>query len=330
MRAAFVVLALGVASIAAAQAPPQQVDGTELAASVNVPEKDVKVEGLLFLPKSATQVRALLVVINYGRTDLIYDSVEWRRAAESVESGILHARVSSVSAVAPSQSPEKQIIRSGSMGGSEALVAVVRRLAAESGHPELNDVPLAFWGWSAAAAFGTIFAQQYPQRTLAFIRYHAHRRGVAVDLNRTGAIPALLLAGGKDTNAGVDDAEDLWKSGRTRGAPWTFVMEPNVPHGMIDGNINVEFISNSNQLMIPWLTAVMRQRVPAAADRLRSIDPMSGWMGDNRTGEVWRADTHGHAGHDTSWLPDEQSARAWQRLREIANPARRMQWRGPR
>lgn len=317
--AATMALSVGMPTIRG-QASLDRVPGIELAASGNIVEKDVKVEGLLFLPKSTTRVRAVIVVTNYGNSWRLYESVAWRRAAESTDSALLLARVSFVSAIP--LNPEREIWRDVSAGGGDGLLTVLRQLATDSRHPELRDVPLAFWGWSAAAGFGPTFAKLHPQRTLAFVRYHTHQRAIPVDVNITKSIPALLLAGGKDTNAGVEDAERLSNAGRALGAPWTFVIEPNVPHGIIDGNIGIEFFTNSNQLMIPWLTAVVRQRVPQAGMAMRTISDGVGWIGDNRTGEVWPSTGFSGSRVDKTWLPDEPSARGWQVIRVAEHPGK--------
>jgi hypothetical protein len=186
----------------------------------------------------------------------------------------------------------------------------------------VTNLPLAFWGWSASAGFGSTFAEQYPERTLGFIRVRTHQRELPVNLDIIKGIPGLFMAATQDQTAGVEDAQALWKGGRTIGAPWTLIVEPHVPHGLIDGPKNVEFVSNANQLMIPWLTEVIRQRLPQAGTALRPISDRAGWVGDNRTGEIWRLDSFSGSKLDKTWLPDESSARAWQRLRLEENPSR--------
>ena len=305
------------------QVSPQPVPGNELAAATHIVSRGVKVEGLLFIPASAKRIRAVTVLIARGNTGRLYESVIWRKAAESTQSALLLARITRLSVIPPDPYPQAlQVERVASLGGSDGLLTVMRQLAAESGHPELRNVPLAFWGWSAAGGFGPTFAEQHPQRTLAFIRYHSHQREIPVDLGATKAIPALSLAGGKDTTAGFEDAETLSRSGRAIGAPWTFVIEPNVPHGIIDGDAGIEFFTNSSQLMIPWLTAVIRQRLPQVGGPMRAIDERVGWLGDNKTGEVWPSATYSGSRADKTWLPDEQSARGWQLIRVAENPGR--------
>lgn len=321
-----VVIALAIVAsttMSLGQVTPQPVAGNEFAAAANIVSKGVKVEGRLFVPTTATRIRAVTVLIDYGNTWRLYQNEIWRQSAENTESALLLARITLLNVIPPTPyPPERQVVRVASLGGSEGLLTVMQRLAAESGHPELQTVPLAFWGWSAAAGFGPTFAKEHRQRTLAFIRYHTNQREILVDLETTKAIPALLLAGGKDTSAGVEDTESLWRRGSASGAPWSFVIEPNVPHGIIDGNVGIEFFTNSSQLILPWLTAVIRQRLPQLGAPMREIDKRVGWLGDIKTGEIWPSASFLGSTADKTWLPDEQSARAWQVLRMVDKPGR--------
>lgn len=307
------------------QAPSERVRGDEFAASVNLTKKDVKLEGVLFVPANVKRIRAVIVIINFGASYLVYESQLWRRAAQTTESALLHVRVSQISGVTANIPFERQVVRQASVGGGAGLLTLMSRLASESPYRELNDIPLAFWGYSAAAGFGATFAELYPERTLAFIRYHTHQRGIPINVNVTRNIPALFMAGGKDTTAGVEDAETVWKTGTAAGAPWTFVVEPNVPHSFIDAKANVEFLTTSNQLMIPWLSAVIRQRAPHDRRAMRRIEPAAGWIADNRTGEISPAAKYAGAQLEGNWLPDEETARGWQIVRGADNPARRLE-----
>lgn len=147
-------------------------------------------------------------------------------------------------------------------------------------HPELKNAPVLFWGWSAAASFSTTFAERYPERTVAFIRYHTRLRGLPVDMRVLKDIPALLIAGGKDETAATEDAETLWKGGRAAAAPWTFAIEPDAPHS------SEEIFVSPHDMIVPWIAAVVSQRVATDGGRLRRVAGKSGCLGSNRTGEV--------------------------------------------
>jgi hypothetical protein len=167
----------------------------------------------------------------------------------------------------------------------------------------MAEAPILFWGWSAAASFGTTFAAQYPERTIGFVRYHTNRRGLPLDMGRVRDIPALLIAGAKDETAGVEDTEQLWRLGRTSGAPWTFAIEPEATHSAPEIHE-----STLRELTIPWMAAVLDQRLRAPAG-LAGDSGNRGWWGDLNTFDI----SPSIAGQavDKSWLPDERSALGW-------------------
>jgi hypothetical protein len=289
-----------------AQSNIVEVRGAELAAAVNLLRKDVKVEGTLFLPQKVGRVRAVIVVINWGIGQSVYrDDPQWRRLAETLESGLLHARVSNIGPIGTDTPVAAQVVRNAAVGGADGLLMLLRRLAEESGHRELEDAPLLFWGHSAAGSFGITFAALQPRRTIAFVRYHSHLRGLPVDMKVVTTIPALFLAGDKDETAGVEDTQDLWKNGRSAGAPWTFAVEPGATHD------SLESLKKANDLMIPWITAVVRERVSPDNGTLRVVTETSAWMGNNRTADVALYSSFSASKFEASWLPDESSARGW-------------------
>jgi hypothetical protein len=183
---------------------------------------------------------------------------------------------------------------------------ILQRVGEDSAHQELKDAPLLLWGWSAPASFGTTFAELYPQRTVAFVRYHTHLRGLSPNVNVLRNIPALLIAGGDDQQAGTDDAETLWKSGRSARAPWTFAIEPGATHA------SERAVVSSHALIIPWIAAVLRQRLEPGSTRLRAVTDDSAWLGNNHSAEVAPQATFPGPKSESSWLPDEVTARGWQ------------------
>jgi hypothetical protein len=237
----------------------------------------------------------------------------WRRLSQTCECALLYLKLGTIRPEA-SAAANGVVLRSGTSSRVErnaaevgdALFLILRRLGEESAHSELEDAPLLFLGFSATASFGTTFSELYPERTVAFIRYHTHRRGLQADLRALRNIPALLIAGGRDQTAGTEDAETFWKSGRSAGAPWTFAIEPGATHG---GEEN--FVS-SHALIIPWIAAVLAQRLEPGSVRLRPVTQESGWLGNHQSAETAPHATFRDAKDGTSWLPDEVTARGWQ------------------
>ena len=169
------------------------------------------------------------------------------------------------------------------------------------------------WGWSATASFATTFAELYPERTVAFIRYHTHLRGLSPDLIVLKNIPGLFIAGGNDELAGTEDAETFWRRGRSAGAPWTFAVEPNGTHGSEEG------VVSSHELILPWIAAVVRLRIASTAEPLRLLSGDGAWLGNQQTAEAALHATCSGTKNTASWLPDESTARGWQ---AVVRPAR--------
>jgi dienelactone hydrolase len=147
-----------------------------------------------------------------------------------------------------------------------------------------------------------VFADRNPDRVLAFVDYHAGLAGDAKGV--LTKIPGLFLAGGKDTASPASVVETIWKSGRAMRAPWTFAVEPDAKHG--------DLTEKDYGLMVPWIEAVLRQRLPKDGTTLRASTDSSGWLGRQQNGEVAPYSAFIGSKAEASWLPDEASARGWQ------------------
>ncbi len=286
---------------------PNEVTGQEFSASAQDARRAVDVEGTLLLPRTANPVRGIIAVLGWGVGGWVYDDPAWRQLADELQCGLLRVVVSNNGGPAdPLSLPvAEQSVRNASLGGAEALLKILNEFARQSGRPELQDANLLLWGHSAAGSFGTTFAALHPTRTIAFVRYHSHSRGLPVDLTVVARVPALIFAGEKDTTAGVEDSEALWKSGRTLQAPWTFALEPGATHG------SSEALKKANELAIPWIRAVIQQRLTNNGMGLRPADETSGWRASNTALAVVAAGSFQGNQAEASWLPDEASARGW-------------------
>jgi hypothetical protein len=93
------IVAVGItvnATFVTAQSDIGEVRGSELAASVNLIKKDVKIDGTFFLPKKVDRVRAVIVVIGWGIGGSVYRDPEFRRLVETLNSGLLLATVTNI------------------------------------------------------------------------------------------------------------------------------------------------------------------------------------------------------------------------------------------
>ena len=327
--------------LVAAQGTPDLdlVRGAEFAAGANLIDKNVKADGTIFVPDNARRVRAVIALVEAwpGADRGVYETsgrklsdIEasrlgfletrdnegsnraswfrdqaWRRLSQTCECALLHLRLGTIR-LEPSagQAVKGFVLRNGNPGrvmataaegGAKALLMILQQLGQDSGHNELRDAPLLLW-----APFGTTFAELYPERTIAFLRGYAHRGGFSGNVRAIRNIPALLIGGGRDP--GIDDAETLWKSGRSAGAPWTFAIDPAATRG------NEQSLQT---LILPWIAAVLAQRLEPGSTRLRVLTQESAWLGNNQSAEVAPHAAFAGPKEEASWLPDEITARAW-------------------
>ena len=217
----------------------------------------------------------------------VYEDPAWRAAANRLNAGLLLLDVGTTDApTAEPLPPEKQVIRNAALGGGDALIALLDRFSQNPGYAELKKAPLLIWGFSASGSFAATFATAHPERTVGFVRFHSHSRGLALDLATLTKTPALLIAGGSDSTAGVDDAQQLWRTGRAAGAPWTFAIHPEQQHG--------RGVRESQDFQLAWISAVIQQR-----------------LAEDEDGSLRQVPTQRP---ETAWFPEERSARLWQAL----------------
>ncbi|HXW03594.1 MAG TPA: hypothetical protein VD833_00055 [Vicinamibacterales bacterium] len=291
------------AAVDAQVTQPNPVKSQELSASAQGGPVDA--EAKLLLPDTAAPVRGVIAVLGWGAGTWLYDDPAWRQLANDLQCGLLKLILYTKDGPEdPLSLPvAEQPARNAALGGAEALLKVLNEFARQSGRPELQNAKLLFWGHSAAGSFGTTFAAIHPARTVAFVRYHSHLRGLPVELATIARIPALIMAGERDTAAGIEDSETLWKSGRMLAAPWTFAIEPGATHG------SSEELKKANDLALPWIRGVITQRLTTSTAALRPIEDASGWLA-SRTSVMPAGSFHGPKA-EASWLPDEASARGW-------------------
>jgi hypothetical protein len=290
-----------------AQVDADQVRGVDLVAGVNLVGDDVKADGRLFLPQRATRVRAVIVATNWGLGWNFYGDPQVRKLVEATESALLLVQITKINVTQITNIP---VLNS---AGHSALVMLLQRLARESGHSELAEAPLLFWGHSRAGNVGPAFAASHPQRTVAFVLYQSAAGAVVrtdADVRSLSEIPVLIIEGIVDpqyASAAIESAA-LWKGGRALGAPWTFANQADAPHG------SYEHLRKANDLQIPWITAVLRHRLSPIAGRLRAVGDNTGWLGDAGTGDVAPYGLFPRPKPEGIWLPDESSARGWRTL----------------
>ena len=246
--------ALIVACVVACLLPRQargQVPYHEVVDSVQVPGSAVEwVSGAVLLPATDDRLECGVVLISRGVSAALYESADLRQLVARNRCALAHVRI--VGPTRQAAPPVEQIVRNAAIGGGRGVLDLLARVGRTVQRPELDSVPLLVWGFSAAGTFGVTFAESYPDRTLGFIRYHSHARGLSADYARLSEFPALIMAGEDDRVAGVSDSEEFYQAGRDQGADWSFILEPGMPHypegEQMEGSIGV---------MLPWIEKVL-------------------------------------------------------------------------
>lgn len=190
-------------------------------------------------------------------------------------------------------------------GSGAAFTRALKAFAKQSQHPEIERVPWAMWGHSGGADWGIQMMQKYPNRTIAVI---AARGGAFLLLgtNPTIAnIPVLFALGEKDRIA-ISGTQDLpiqaFKRYRKLAAPWTLAVEAGAEHELGDTRL----------LAIPYLDALITQRLPDRGNDLKPIDHDQGWLGNLVTHQIAPVSKFAGEPLAAAWLPNEETARKWQ------------------
>ena len=285
--------------------------GAEFATAFNIPERDLKVEGNLFVPPNVRRIRAVAVLLNSGTSwdgmgGAFYPNPDLRKLAERLECALLLPRFTTILR----ESSPGGILTNARLGGADGILMLLARLAQESAHPEIKDAPLLLWAHSRTGQLAATFAALHPQRTIALVRYHTGEMGLGgPDMTTLTQIPMLLMEQGinpgRNIETGVTLEKTAWKAGRAAGAPWTWAVEPGAVHQ------NPETLKTANALVLPWIAAVLRQRLSGSAAGLRALNENSAWLGDIETGKATPAAVFVGPKRDANWLPDEESAHGW-------------------
>ena len=138
-----------------AQRPVEPVPGTEYTTGANLPGKNVKAEGTIFVPDKASYVRAVIVQVERRPlSDLAvgpFRDPMWRALAETSECALLHLRLTTIR---PEASADQLVmIRDAAAGGADAILAMMQLLGEKSARRELKEAPLLLWGsWRRVAS----------------------------------------------------------------------------------------------------------------------------------------------------------------------------------
>jgi hypothetical protein len=193
----------------------------------------------------------------------------------------------------------------------------------------LVNVPVIWAGLSAGGLNGILFTQKHPDRVLAVIgtvpvapfaqgndgfnfnrpkfKGSEEHHGIK-DVSNVLSVPTFIQTGDRDDICGSAQAYGFAKYGRREGAPWTYYCMPRAGHG-----------GNKNEVVMPWLEAVIAQRLPVDTDlskgpaKLRAMKVEDGWLGHTQTLAIAECANYDGDKAKAAWLPDKATAEAWKK-----------------
>lgn len=250
-----------------------------------------------YLPEGLVKARAIIVLVpglnGDGRS--MANDPEWMGLAQRTGCALIGCFIK------------------GSQGGSyyevshwsgDLLLKGLEELARLSNHSEIESAALGFWGHSAGGQWNYNFACWKPERTFAFVvNKGAYYVGITTPALRE--VPALWIAGAKDTEERIGNITSLYAENRRKGAPCGLLIEPGVDHS----------VGRSKQIGMAFLEEALSLRVDSDG-HMHPIKEGTGWIGDFRVYAVCaNTNTFGDVTHE--WFPGKSTAELW---RSIALP----------
>lgn len=199
-------------------------------------------------------VRAVWVIFDRGRDMLrYYGDPDVQAFAQRHDVGLVLA----FNCSARSDAARGDINVDPAQGLGRALQSALAQFGRATVHPELSSAGLILQGVSGAGVLVARFPEYIPDRVLAVVTTepgHFDPFGVdTINLSaRSAAIPQLVIVGGADAISGTQRPYDYFRRHFDRGAPWTFVVQNDIPHCCT---------INAKALVLTWLDAVVVQRV---------------------------------------------------------------------
>ncbi|SFJ55748.1 alpha/beta hydrolase family protein [Planctomicrobium piriforme] len=205
-------------------------------------------------------------------------------------------------------------------GSATAFLKCLNDLGAQSGHPELSEVPWTLWGHSGGGHWAGGMVMLYPDRVAAawlrsgvpFLKPDPARTTI-----KSHTLPKAALQVPMMCNLGTKEGVTV-KDGRFAGV-WpgneAFFHEVRGQGGLV--GIAVDPLTshecgNQRYLAIPWLDACLAARLPkSSAGPLNVMPTETVWLAPITGTEAVSASKFSGDPLQAIWLPTEAIARSW-------------------
>jgi hypothetical protein len=263
----------------------------EVSVSPAPTERFASAQFRIYIPDGVTRIRAIIIHQHgCGRQGLSSATdVHWQALANKWASALLGTRLTDRGTCSDWYNPAN--------GSLRALQTALNDLGGKSGHPELGAAPWVLWGHSGGSLWSSAVTNMLPERVIA----NFARSGP--DSFSAGAllVPTALAAGVNDIANLAPRTRSTFATERPRGALVALSIDPKSAHDIREGRF----------FAIPYLDAVLAQRLPPSGNTLLPMNASRAWLGDNTTFNVTPAAMFPGSAQTASWLPDENAARKW-------------------
>jgi len=264
----------------------------------------------LWLPQEADTLRGLVVLVPGLNENGLYlaDVETWRVFAREERFGLVACYF---------QGRLGRMYQLAGNGSAQGLLRALETFAAWGRREDLKDAPLLLWGHGAGGEYCYGFAAWAPERVIAFASVRGqHYR--SVPRSETWGVPAVLVAGEKDSLKRLQGMTNAFFRNRPRGALWCLAIE-------LDAH---DEVGRSADLVIPFFKSVAARRLPKmnrslTYSDLEGIEESDGWVADIRTKEMASWNEYLGPRERAVWLPDAAFAQAWLEFTTSREPASR-------
>ena len=222
----------------------------------------------LTLPNPARPIRAVWVIFERGReVTTLYRDPEVIAFAQRQQIALMMAWN------CPSKNYGDMNVNP-SRGIGRVMFSALEQFARTTSHPELAESKVILLSFSGGGSLVARMAGYAPDRVIAAIPYapgNVDPLGIDTVEHPAEAltIPQLIIANGGDNMCGTERPYKYFQQYYERGAPWTFVVQNNIPHCCI---------GNAKNLILTWLEAIIKLRQPTAeSNTLQPVSRRSGW-----------------------------------------------------
>lgn len=245
-----------------------------------------------YLPDSLVQARAIIVLVpgmnGDGRSQA--NDAEWMGLAQRTGCALIGCCI---------KGGQGGIYHEVIQWSGDLFLKGAGEIARMSNHPELDTAPLGFWGISAGGQWNYNFACWKPERTFAFVvNKGAYYQGIPTPALRK--VPALWIAGGKDTDERIGNITSLYAENRRKGAPWGLLIEPGGNHA----------VGRSKEIGMAFLEEALALRVEETG-QFHPVEAGAGWLGSFQGFEITKNISTDFGAATNTWLPGRNTAELW-------------------